>query len=105
MSKNTELYDILELPVNCTTEDIKKMYKKKAVVLHPDKGGSNEKIQKLNEAYEILSNPEKRSQYNRTGSVTNGGVNSHDMFSNIFQNFQGFNFQNFPGFGQQQKQK
>jgi DnaJ family protein A protein 2 len=103
MSKNTELYDILELPVNCTTEDIKKMYKKKAVVLHPDKGGNKEQFQKLNEAYEILSNPDKRNQYDQTGSITNGGVNHHDIFSNMFQGFQGFNFQGFPGFNQKQK--
>jgi DnaJ-class molecular chaperone len=104
MNRHTELYDILELPVNCTTEDIKKNYKKKAIQLHPDKGGSKEQFQKLNEAYEILSNPEKRNQYDQTGSVSNEGINSHDIFSNLFQGF-GFQGFGFPGFNQQHKQK
>jgi DnaJ-class molecular chaperone len=111
MSKYTELYDILNLPVTCTTDDIKKSYKKKAIILHPDKGGNKEEFQKLNQAYEILSNSDKRNHYNKTGSVTNdvnsNNVNSNDIFSNIFQGFQGFpGFPGFPGFsGFQQKQK
>ena len=91
---STELYDILELPVNSTIEDIKKSYKKKAILLHPDKGGNNEKFQKLNEAYEILSNPEKRKNYDERGM----GNIQNDIFSNMFRGFPGF-----PGFNNQQK--
>ena len=81
------LYEILDLPVNCTQEDIKKSYKKKAILLHPDKGGSNETFQQLNQAYEILSNPEKRQEYDNGKAVPN----YQDIFSNIFGNFSGFN--------------
>jgi DnaJ family protein A protein 2 len=85
-----EFYDILELPENCTVEDIKKSYKKKAILLHPDKGGSKEQFQKLNEAYETLSNPEKRSKYDSPPM--------NDFFQ-FFQNFSfpGFHFQGNQG--------
>lgn len=61
--------------MNADTNEIKKAYKKKAIKLHPDKGGDPEKFKELAEAAEILGNPEKRELYDRYGmeGVTNGG--------------------------------
>jgi len=92
MSVETELYEILEIPVTATQEEIKKAYRKKAVQHHPDKGGDQEMFKKLNAAYEILSNPEKRELYNQRGKtgLRDSGV-SEDLLSSMFGNF-------FPGF-------
>lgn len=96
MPVETELYDILEVPVTATQEEIKKAYRKKALQHHPDKGGDQETFKKLNAAYEILSNPEKRELYNNSGKtgLRDSGDVSEDvlaaMFGNIFQKMGGF---------------
>ena len=62
-------YDILEVSTNASTEIIEKAYKTLVKKYHPDLQESNlkniyeQKIKKINEAYEVLSNPEKRKQY------------------------------------------
>uniref|UniRef100_A0A8H7XNJ8 J domain-containing protein n=1 Tax=Psilocybe cubensis TaxID=181762 RepID=A0A8H7XNJ8_PSICU len=59
-------YEILCVPVDTTNEDIRRAYYKRAKSTHPDKDstpGAKERFQKLNEAYETLSNPEKRAVY------------------------------------------
>jgi DnaJ family protein A protein 2 len=60
---NKKFYDILGVPKNATTDEIKKAFKKKALKEHPDKGGDLEKFKELNMAHEVLSNPEKRELY------------------------------------------
>ncbi len=70
---NKSLYDLLEISPNATQEEIKESYRLIVSMLHPDKfpQGSkqwvraSEKIQEVNEAYQILKDVEKRSQYNR----------------------------------------
>lgn len=58
---------------------------------HPDKGGDPEKFKKLNEAYEILSNPEKRDVYDRYGleGLKEGGGGSGGNPFDIFETFFG----------------
>lgn len=56
-------YDILEVDKNASTEEIKKQYKKMALQHHPDRGGDSEKFKQISESYQILSDPQKRKQY------------------------------------------
>ena len=62
----TDLYSILEIPKDASEQDIKKAYRKLSLQYHPDRNSSpdaDEKIRKINEAYETLSNAEKRRMY------------------------------------------
>lgn len=56
-------YDILGVDENASADEIKKVFKKAAVKHHPDRGGSKEKFQEVNEAYQVLSDDRKRQQY------------------------------------------
>lgn len=58
-------YDILELERTADGAAIKKGYKKAALLLHPDKGGTDELFQMANEAFQILNDPIKRSDYDK----------------------------------------
>ena len=66
METNT-LYDDLELPKNCTSEEIKQKYRILAQMHHPDKGGDTDKFTRIKSAYETLSDPVKREHYDSTG--------------------------------------
>ena len=61
------LYDELELPKNCTSEEIKQKYRILAQMHHPDKGGDSQRFKRIKIAYEILGDPEKRLHYDSTG--------------------------------------
>jgi DnaJ-class molecular chaperone len=89
-------YSILGVPKTATPEEIKQAYKKKVKEHHPDRGGDEEHFKRINEAYEILSNSDKRTVYD----------NPNPGFNFTSQDFgQGFNpFANSPFgdvFGQQ----
>lgn len=56
-------YNTLGVPREASQEDIKKAYRKLAMEHHPDKGGDVSKFQEITNAYEILSDPEKRFEY------------------------------------------
>ena len=58
-----DYYSILGVPRSAAPEEIKKAYRKLAMKHHPDRGGDAAKLQQVNEAYEILSNSDKRSAY------------------------------------------
>ncbi len=65
-------YDVLGLPRNSSDEDIKKAYRKLAMKWHPDKNRDNaeeaaKKFQDIGEAYDVLSDLEKRAIYDRYG--------------------------------------
>lgn len=60
---DTNLYNVLNLSPNCSIEEIKKNYKKLAVEHHPDKGGEENKFKEISNAYSILSDPQKRAEY------------------------------------------
>jgi len=61
------LYDELELTPNCTDEEIKQKYRSMAQKHHPDKGGDEERFKRIKLAYEVLSNPNRRKEYDETG--------------------------------------
>lgn len=92
MSDN--FYDILGVDKTATTEEIKKAYRKLAMQFHPDKAGedkgSEEKFKQIAEAYEVLSDEEKRKNYDTFGSAK--AQNVHDDFGDIRSQFsQAFN--------------
>jgi len=67
--KNRELYNLLEVNPNATADEIRSAYKKAALKAHPDKGGNEETFKKVSQAYQILSDDDKRRQYDMTGVV------------------------------------
>lgn len=85
------LYDVLGLDRNCTEEDIKKAYKKKALKLHPDKNsapGAEDAFKKVAEAMQVLSSGDDRAYYDQTGSTKdaaqrNAGPGVHTQFNNV----------------------
>jgi len=80
MSKS--LYETLGVSENATPEEIKKAYRKLARKYHPDINKSpeaQEKFKEINAAYEVLSDPEKKAQYDQFGDQMFGGQNFHDF--------------------------
>jgi len=69
-----DYYKVLGVTKSASEDEIKKAYRKLAHKYHPDKdGGDEQKFKELNEAYQILSNKEKRAQYDNFGRVFEGG--------------------------------
>jgi DnaJ-class molecular chaperone len=97
---SNKYYDILGLTPTCSKDDIKKNYKKLALKWHPDRNRDNkdiaeEKFKKISEAYEILSDDDKRQQYDRFGTTDGQGVsfsNANDIFAQMFGQGGGFPF-------------
>ncbi|RZB83722.1 DnaJ protein-like isoform B [Glycine soja] len=92
-SDSTRYYEILGVSKNASPDDLKKAYKKAAIKNHPDKGGDPEKFKELAQAYEVLSDPEKREIYDTYGEDAlkegmGGGGGGHDPFD-IFSSFFG----------------
>jgi molecular chaperone DnaJ len=93
MSTKRDYYEILGIAKGATSDEIKKAYRKVAIQFHPDKNPGNkeaeEKFKEAAEAYEVLSDSEKRAQYDRFGhSRGNGGFRGHDMnMEDIFSQF------------------
>ncbi|DAB29499.1 MAG TPA: DnaJ family protein [Sulfurimonas sp. UBA12504] len=80
MSKS--LYKTLEISEDANEAEIKKAYRKLARQYHPDinkEAGAEEKFKEINAAYEILSDKEKKAQYDRAGDGMFGGQNFHDF--------------------------
>ena len=67
-----DYYKTLGIAQNATKEEIKKKYRELAHKYHPDKGGDEQKFKELNEAYQVLSDEKKRSQYDQFGHVFEG---------------------------------
>lgn len=105
MSK--DYYKILGLEKTASSEDIKRAYRKLAMQYHPDRGGgkeAEEKFKEVNEAYQILSDTQKRQQYDQFGSSAfNGGGGFNQGFSGFGGFGQGggieFDFGGFGGLG------
>lgn len=94
-SDSTRFYEILGVSKNATEDEIKKAYRKAAMKNHPDKGGDPEKFKELAQAYEVLSDSQKREIYDRYGEDAlkegmGGGGGMHDPFD-IFESFFGGN--------------
>lgn len=93
-SDSTRYYEILGVPKNASQDELKKAYRKAAIKNHPDKGGDPEKFKEIAQAYEVLSDPEKREIYDQYGEDAlkegMGGGGGHDPFD-IFQSLFGGN--------------
>ena len=97
MSAKRDYYEVLEVQRNCSADEIKKAYRQKARKLHPDvnrEPDAESSFKELNEAYEVLSNPDKRAMYDRFGhNMPNGSgfdpFAGADPFSSIFESFFG----------------
>jgi len=70
MSK--DYYKVLGVEKNATADDVKNAFRRLALQHHPDRGGSADKFKEANEAYQVLSDPQKRAQYDRFGTVNEG---------------------------------
>ena len=68
-----DFYQILGVARDASLDEIRKAYHKLAHQHHPDKGGDEKKFKEINEAYQTLSDKEKRSQYDRFGRAFEGG--------------------------------
>jgi DnaJ-class molecular chaperone len=88
MNNKKDYYNILNVKRDATEEEIKKSYRKLALQYHPDKNQGNEiaseKFKEISEAYMVLSDKDKRSQYNLMGSF-DGNFSDEDPFS-VFNN-------------------
>jgi molecular chaperone DnaJ len=100
MSQKRDYYEVLGVAKNASDADIKKSYRKLALKYHPDKNpddaAAEEKFKEAAEAYEVLSNAEKRAQYDRFGHAGmggaggfGGGMNMDDIFSQFGDIFGG----------------
>ncbi|MBP5506020.1 MAG: molecular chaperone DnaJ [Bacteroidales bacterium] len=113
MAEKRDYYEVLGVERNATEEEIKKAYRKKAIQYHPDKNpgdkDAEEKFKEAAEAYDVLSNADKRARYDRyghagvSGSAAGGagGFSMEDIFSqfgDIFGDAFGGAFSGF-GFG------
>lgn len=76
-----DFYQTLNLTKNATQEEIKRAYKKLVLKHHPDKGGNREQFNKIQEAYETLSDPQKRQAYDNPQSH----FNANNIFASFFQ--------------------
>jgi molecular chaperone DnaJ len=99
MSKKRDYYEVLGVDRNIGEEDLKRAYRKLAVKYHPDKNPGDheaeEKFKELGEAYEALSDPNKRAAYDRYGHAAfqngmgGGGGGFHDPFDLFREVFSG----------------
>jgi len=80
-----DYYEILGVSRDATKEEIKTAFRRLAHKYHPDKGGDEAKFKEINEAYQVLSNDDKRAQYNQFGRT----------FDNAGQQGGGFDFSGF----------
>ena len=118
MAENRDYYEVLGLQKGASDEEIKKAFRKMAMKYHPDRNPDDkeaeEKFKEVNEAYGVLSDPDKKSKYDRFGHAGvdpsagfgggAGGFGGFGGFEDIFDMFTGGGgFGGFGGFGGQQR--
>ena len=100
MAEKRDYYEVLGVDKTASAEDIKKAYRKKAIQYHPDKNPGDkeaeEKFKEAAEAYEVLSDPQKRQRYDQFGMAgmqgggfSSGGMSMEDIFQHFGDIFQG----------------
>eukprot|EP00931_Biecheleriopsis_adriatica_P054932 TRINITY_DN3237_c0_g1_i1.p1 TRINITY_DN3237_c0_g1~~TRINITY_DN3237_c0_g1_i1.p1 ORF type:complete len:510 (+),score=115.12 TRINITY_DN3237_c0_g1_i1:74-1531(+) len=84
---NERLYKLLEVEKTASKSEIRKAHQKLVRIHHPDRGGDPEKFREVQMAYEILSDPEKRSRYDRFGEegLETAGAHSGMDFFDLMQ--------------------
>ncbi len=116
MAEKRDYYEVLGVEKNANADDIKKAYRKAAIKYHPDKNPGDkeaeEKFKEAAEAYDVLSNPDKRARYDQFGHAgmsgaagggfggfSGGGFSMEDIFSQFGDIFGGHFGGGFGGFG------
>jgi len=96
-----DYYEILEIEKNSSIDEIKKAYRKSAMQYHPDRNPGNkeaeEKFKEASEAYEVLSDENKRRRYDQYGhaGISSSDFHAYSNVNDIFSMFQDI----FNGFG------
>ncbi len=117
MAEKRDYYEVLGIQKGASDDEIKKAFRKMAMKYHPDRNPDDkeaeEKFKEVNEAYGILSDPDKKSKYDRFGHAGvdpnagfgggAGGFGGFGGFEDIFDMFTGGGFGGFGGFGGQQR--
>ena len=92
MASKRDYYDVLDISRNATEEEVRKAFRQKALQYHPDRNkdpGALDQFKEINEAYQVLTDPKRRQQYDQWGHAGMGGQAG--------QGFEGFS--GFEGFG------
>jgi len=94
-----DYYEILGVAKSASADEVKRAYRKLAQEFHPDKGGDAEKFKEINEAYQVLSDPQKRAQYDRFGANfeqarAGGGFSGFNGFRDFSSYADAFDFFN-----------
>lgn len=116
MADKRDYYEVLGVSKNATADEIKKAYRKKAIQYHPDKNpgdkAAEEKFKEAAEAYDVLSDADKRAKYDQFGhsmgpqgfggggygGFSGGGMSMEDIFAHFGDIFGGGGFGGFGGF-------
>ncbi|CAE7693981.1 DNAJ1, partial [Symbiodinium pilosum] len=85
--RHRELYDLMKVEPDATEQDLRNAYKRRALALHPDKGGNEEDFKAMKYAYDVLTDPEKRTVYDLHGQE---GLRQMEMAKQMEANGQFF---------------
>ena len=84
-----DYYQILGVSRDASDEEIKKAYRRLALKYHPDRNpddpSAEERFKEIAEAYAVLSDPQKRAEYDRFGTVGGGDFNFSSPFEDLFE--------------------